>query len=406
MVTQILILAVLGILEPVHFGATQDGPARPTTTRPSTQPAAPADEPAEVRELLEQVRSAYSGISTLRLKGVVTGTFDVAGKQSQQKVTFTSAIGDGGLFRHEIPGELIVAADSEATWVYFPAAQRYYRTPIDGAATQPATRQLPTAARQALLSHDLSLLLALSDDAAAALRTLGRLQMSEGSLLVTRTDGSTWKLEFDPGTKLISTATVDEAEALRKAGVPDVKVAMREIVYQSTPGAAIAAEALAFQPPEAAQEVEPTQPAGGPSRAGAPAPELSLPDLEGKAVSLEGLRGKVILVDFWATWCGPCVMAMPHLKALAETHGAEGMVVLAVNLREDEAAVKQFVDEHGLAAEAVMVVRDAEGSTAERWGVQAIPFSVVVGRDGVVREVIVGLQPEKLAAAVEAALEN
>jgi hypothetical protein len=49
-------------------------------------------------------------------------------------------------------------------------------------------------------------------------------------------------------------------------------------------------------------------------------------------------------------------------------------------------------------------VRDADGSTAERWGVQAIPFSVVVGRDGVVREVIVGLQPEKLAEAVKAAL--
>ena len=400
-----LILAVIAVLGP-HSATTQDGPRRPPATRPATHPAAPADEPAEVRELLDQVTKAYSALSTLRLEGVVTGTFDVAGKQSQQKVTFTSVMGDGGPFRHEIPGELIVAADREATWVYFPAAQRYYRTPNDGAATQPANRQLPAAARQALLSHDLSLLLALSDDPAAALRTLGRLQMWEGKLLVTRADGSRWELEFDPVTKLISTARVDEAEALRNAGVPDVKVAMREIVYQSTPGAAIAEKALAFQPPEAAQEVEPTQLAGGPSLAGAPAPELSLPDLEGKAMSLDGLRGKVVVVDFWATWCGPCVMAMPHLKALAEAHGAEGMVVLAVNLREDEATVRQFVDEHGLAVEGVMVLRDAEGSTADRWGVQAIPFSVVVGRDGVVREVIVGLQPEKLAAAVGAALEN
>ena len=395
---RLLLMAALTLFASAAAG--QDAP----TTRPATRPAVPAGEAPEVTAVLERVAMAYSGLSSLRLEGTVTGEYDAAGKQSRHELKFTSMLGEQGFFRHEVPGELVVAANAEATYVYFPAASRYYRVPSGAPATQPAGRELATVARQVLLDHDLSLLLALGDPA-EVLRGLGKLTSEGDGLRVARPDGSTWTLAFDGDSGLLVDVEINETEVLSRAEVPDVKLAVRKIRYASTPGAPVDAEALAFAPPETAQEVEPGPVAGaGPSLAGSPAPELTLRTLEGEEVSLQGLAGKVVVVDFWASWCGPCVMAMPHLKALAEAHAADGLVILAVNLREDEATVRQFVAEHGLAVEGVTVVRDEEGNVGQRWGVQAIPFSVVVGRDGVVREVVVGVQPEKLAESVEKAL--
>ena len=131
-----------------------------------------------------------------------------------------------------------------------------------------------------------------------------------------------------------------------------------------------------------------------------------MPDVNGKEVKLSSFRGKYVLVDFWASWCGPCVHGMPHILDLAREHAGEDLVVLAVNLREDEQTIRQFIADHKLSQESLRVLRDTDGSTAQRWGVQGIPFSAVIGRDGVVREVVIGLSPEKLSAAVNAALQE
>ncbi len=377
-------------------------------TRPATQPATiPAGEPEQVTTLLSNVAEAYAQLNGLRLEATVTAEYDVAGRAERHETAYSAALGSQGRFRHEVPGELVISANDEATIVYFPGSLRYYRHERDKAGTAERGDDIGPAAREALLDHNPSLLLALEDDAGTALRLWGALTPGddESSLGVGRPDGTRWVLRFDPQTHLLRSVEVDERVLFEEAGVPQVAAARRTINYTTIDtGAAVPEEALAFALPDTAQEVEVAQLPGAGSLEGAPAPELSLPDLAGKVVSLQGLAGKVVLVDFWASWCGPCIHSMPHVKSLAEELGGEGLVVLAVNLQENDATIQGFVTEHGLEGEAIRVLRDRDGSTARRWGVTGIPFTAVIGRDGVVQKVVVGLSPEEVAEAVRAAL--
>jgi thiol-disulfide isomerase/thioredoxin len=125
-----------------------------------------------------------------------------------------------------------------------------------------------------------------------------------------------------------------------------------------------------------------------PMKAGGEAPALALPRIGaggalGDRVTLAGLRGKVAVLDFWATWCGPCLTAMPRLDRLARTH--PDVAVLAINL-DDAAAARALFDQKGYA----MTLVSDEGDVSQRYGVSVIPHTVILDRRGVVREVIRG----------------
>ena len=125
-----------------------------------------------------------------------------------------------------------------------------------------------------------------------------------------------------------------------------------------------------------------------PMTEGNPAPELALPAItasgtRGPAVSLAGLRGKVVVLDFWATWCGPCLKAMPRLETLSRMH--PDVTVLAINL-DDPSAARALWDANHYHME---LLAD-DGHVSERYGVTTIPHSVVIDREGVVRLVARG----------------
>ncbi len=115
-----------------------------------------------------------------------------------------------------------------------------------------------------------------------------------------------------------------------------------------------------------------------------PAPIFALPDINGKKVSLSDFKGKVVLINFWATWCGPCKAEMPSLNSLYSTFKNEGFVVLAVSIDTSEKPVKSFVSEKGIAfpvlmAAALSAVPD-ERRTASMGFFQAIyAFGMVAG---------------------------
>jgi len=97
---------------------------------------------------------------------------------------------------------------------------------------------------------------------------------------------------------------------------------------------------------------------------------------------LAGLSGKVVLVDFWASWCGPCLRSFPWMNELQQRHAGEGLVIVAVNLDQDRALADAFLKK--LPAR-FRVEYDPAGQVATRFGVQAMPTSFLIDRRGQVR---------------------
>jgi len=138
------------------------------------------------------------------------------------------------------------------------------------------------------------------------------------------------------------------------------------------------------QEPAASAEQEAAQEAASTAFGiGNPAPDFALSDINGNEIRLSSLKGKVVIVDFWATWCGPCRTVMPTLQALADTY-TDQLVVLAVSLDQDpQKAVPPFAKKMGLT---FTMLADTRGpQVASQWGgVNRIPTSFLVDAEGVV----------------------
>jgi peroxiredoxin len=126
---------------------------------------------------------------------------------------------------------------------------------------------------------------------------------------------------------------------------------------------------------------------------GKPAPDFSTTLLDGTPVSSQSLRGKVVVLDFWATWCPPCREGLPHLQAMSADPGLSksGLTVMAVNESEDDGTVRDFLNGHHFGFD---VVRDGNGSLGRTFDVSELPTTVVIGRDGIVRAIFTGYTRE------------
>lgn len=123
------------------------------------------------------------------------------------------------------------------------------------------------------------------------------------------------------------------------------------------------------------------------SRPGEPAKEFGLPNLAGKVVSLSQYRGKVVLLDFWATWCVSCVEELPELKTFHAKYGPKGLAVLAASVDEGgRQAVIPFVAEHDIPYTVLLT----DQRTLEAYGVWGLPTTFLIDREGIVRKRYVG----------------
>ena len=121
--------------------------------------------------------------------------------------------------------------------------------------------------------------------------------------------------------------------------------------------------------------------AAGQEQAGLPAaPDFDLLDLEGNHVHLSDYRGKVVVLDFWATWCPPCRRAMPHLQELSDKYADQGIVVVAVSVDQGGLkAVKPFIEQQGYTFKVVL----ADGKVSRAYGgVSSIPTTFFITPDG------------------------
>jgi len=116
-------------------------------------------------------------------------------------------------------------------------------------------------------------------------------------------------------------------------------------------------------------------------------PDFQLMDLDGRTVQLSDYRGKVTVINFWATWCPPCVEEMPSLNQFQQAFSPKGVVVLAVSVDDDEAALRRFVRDHRLA---MTVIRDPGRKVASLYQTYRYPETYILDRSGKLVKKIVG----------------
>jgi len=127
----------------------------------------------------------------------------------------------------------------------------------------------------------------------------------------------------------------------------------------------------------------------GPVEVGQEAPKFKLQDLAGSEVSLEQYKGKLVILDFWQTSCGPCRYTMPMLDELQEEYSGI-LSVLAINLQEPKELVRNYILEQNLHSR---VLLDEDSSVGNRYGTYAIPMQFLIDQDGIVQHIITGVSP-------------
>lgn len=123
-----------------------------------------------------------------------------------------------------------------------------------------------------------------------------------------------------------------------------------------------------------------------PSRVGSPAPQFTIQDQE-RTVSLNQFKGQVLVLNFWATWCPPCIEEMPSLVQMQQRMKAKGVTVLAVSIDVDDNAYHEFLKQHGVN---LLTVRDPDQKTPSLYGTYRWPETYVIDRSGVVRRKFIG----------------
>jgi thiol-disulfide isomerase/thioredoxin len=204
--------------------------------------------------------------------------------------------------------------------------------------------------------------------------------------------------------RLIQTAPVP------KNGTPQTLVHTETVTALNTDIALTAADFI-FTPPAGVKKIAVTAPKAAQSQPpmhdlrlvpGAKPFPVVAKDLSGKPLSLAQYKGKVVLMDFWATWCGPCVGEMPNVIAAYKKYHARGFDIVGISLDQSRPALTAFIAQHKMPWRQVFDGKYWSSAVPREYGVQAIPFGLLIGRDG--RIAAVDVRGPALTAAIQAAL--
>jgi thiol-disulfide isomerase/thioredoxin len=193
----------------------------------------------------------------------------------------------------------------------------------------------------------------------------------------------------DPASRLVllDSSRVDQTHP--QLGPVSAVSMMRLVVAEADP--TVAADAFVFKPDDGMRRVRRFMQRSPEHEAleGQPATDFTLETLAGsKPVKLSELKGRVVVLDFWATWCGPCRRWLPIVEQASRDYASKGLAVFAVNERETDSKVRSYLDQQKLD---LPVLMDRSGTVGSIYRASSIPLTVVVGKDGFVLRVMVGL---------------
>jgi thiol-disulfide isomerase/thioredoxin/outer membrane lipoprotein-sorting protein len=381
---------------------------------PAPEPKPLAKVNADVAVVLEKMAAAYSKLKSVELAGGITMEADEAGQKRTQQDQFVSSFQAPNRFRHEVKNQPLFGSTGSKVYGYSSYSNLFVQADIGAAKVM--LHDLPADHVKVLPMQNLSLVLALSKNPVDEIKemaseiTLMAAQKLEGTdcaaLLLKLNDTNNKMMVFvDPKSFLIRRVTVDMKPMFEQIGRSDVVSASLTVDYTTvktdTP---VLAEQFAWTPPQGAKDIvaaraealAAAQADGDSSEAanamvGKPASDFTLEGLDGKQVTLSDLKGSVVILDFWATWCGPCVAALPHLDRIYQDNLKAGVKVYALNQREAREKVQEFVNDKHMT---IPVLMDLQGEVAKQYFVSGIPQTVVIGKDGLVKKVLVGFNPD------------
>ncbi len=396
--------------------------APPQALTPGT-PAAPlaAIDP-KVTALFNQAIAAHQALSAL--SAVVTVSLAGAGPKANNSQTITLTYQKPDRAKVEISSTAGPVAeflsDGKTLTLYLIQTKKYQVQPVPaGAQTIPIILEQPRALLPRLLGHPelLSELLAqpgltasIVSPAFALPANVAGVSVDTVAVTLPAPDGSAAKFTFDFGKTDHLLRRIVQNTSLTSAGKTQAITLTQTVTALSTTPTLSAAD-FTFTPPPGVTKIAPATPKAGQAEPPMHDPRLvpgarpfpvTAKDLSGKPLSLAQYKGKVVLMDFWATWCGPCVGEMPNVIAAYKKYHAQGFDIVGISLDQSRPALTSFIAQNRMPWRQVFDGKYWSSAVPREYGVQAIPFGLLIGRDGMIAAVDV--RGPALTAAIKEAL--
>lgn len=351
----------------------------------------------DATQLMEQVGASFDALESYERQLDMTMDIEVAGQTSKQVMSAKEQVVPPGKHRSEVTMmgvTFLTVSDGETTWTYNPMVKQYTEqtaASIDGgpktAGMSITESQLAGATKGATITYTEALTVGDREiECHVVTIDPSAIPPQPGVTL----DGvRLWLSESSPFILKLETRVRDIPTPMGAAkGVITNTLASFSVDEPIDDGV------FAFEAPDGAEKVEEFA-SQGPATPkspleGKPAPDFTGTTLAGETVTLSALRGKVVLVDFWATWCGPCRMELPHIQKLRDEHGGE-LEILAVS-NEKLGTIQRYVEAKGYT---FTTVHDPSRSISGLYGVSSLPTVVIVDGEGTVTSHLIGLRSEE-----------
>jgi thiol-disulfide isomerase/thioredoxin len=366
-----------------------------------------AQQPPDARALLQKVTETYRGLNSYRFEGVMSITVGGGGSIPQSfEVPLLVAAERSGRARVDVRNPqmgMTLVSDGKQLVTFLPSLKQYTRKPAEAPLDSAGALRSPPGSPLARYFQMLDGLKSaeIVDDAPVTVG--GR----TAPCWVVRCDVTPPQaLAADSSARAVATFWVDKSRSLvlhdsttvsMRHPVTGAQMAMDQVTSFSLGevNGALPDSLFVFAAPAEAQEVQafsmPGQQQAESELVGQKAPPFTLTDTQGRSVSLAAYKGRVVVLDFWATWCNPCRIEMPRVEKLHQELKNKGLVVMGINVAESPDLVKRFLSRTPYS---FRILLDRTGMIGAKYKADAIPTLVVVGKDGLIKSYFRGVTEE------------